>query len=188
MELLAVQTGETIWQEQARLESLAGVPLSDRGREVIRRVAKQLVPHEPTVIYTSPGQAEQETTELLAKQLSLKIRTLENLAELNFGLWQGLTMEEVRHRQPTLHKQWQETPASVRPPGGETLEEAYGRIRAALETIVKHGRKQTPLIVLRPVALALLRCRLERADLNALWQFMEGRFEWVRYEIDPKTY
>jgi broad specificity phosphatase PhoE len=188
MELLAVQTGETIWQEPARLENLAGVPLSDKGRHAIRRIGKQLVPHEPTVIFAPAEQTEQETAGLLAGELSLKVRTVEDLAELDFGLWQGLTLAEVRRRQPKLHKQWHEAPSSVRPPGGETLEEAYARIERALATIVRQAKKQEPVVVLRPVAMGLLRCRLDQVALDRIWDGMKEGCQWVRYEIDPKNY
>ncbi|MBN1556405.1 MAG: histidine phosphatase family protein, partial [Phycisphaerae bacterium] len=114
MQLYAVQTGETVWEIQKRTDSLAGVPLSDHGRASIERVGKELAPHDPTLIYASGGEAEQETAKLLAEQLGLKVRTDPRLDELDFGLWQGLTTSEIKHRQPKLHKQWLEAPSGVR--------------------------------------------------------------------------
>jgi broad specificity phosphatase PhoE len=181
----AVRTGETTWEQESRTESLTGAPLSEAGQERSRRVGLELVPHEPTVIYASAGEAEQETARLLAKELGVKVKTEKRLCEIDFGLWQGLTTGEIKRRQPSLHKQWIESPGSARPPGGETLEEARQRIAAALHDIMKRERKDTPVLVLRPVVLGLLRCMMESADTQAIWQKIDGDFCWTHYDIDP---
>ena len=182
--LYTVQTGQTIWEQQSRLDSLAGVPLSEQGRQSIRRIGKELAPHEPTVIYTSKGEAEQETAALLAGELKLKVKTEKRLVEIDFGLWQGLTMNEIKHRQPRLHKQWLEAPSGVRPPGGETLEEARKRICQAVCAIVKKEKKLSPITVLRPVVLGLLRCRLEDIPLDNIWDQVTPEFCWASYKLD----
>ena len=43
---------------------------------------------------------------------------------LDHGLWQGMLIEEVRRKQPTVYRQWQDQPESIRPPQGETLGKA----------------------------------------------------------------
>lgn len=188
MQLYAVQTGETIWEVQQRLDSLAGVPLSESGRQMAQRVAKELVPHEPTAIYASSGEAEQETAKLLAKQLGVRIRTEPRLDEIDFGLWQGLSMSEIKHRQPKLHKQWLEGPSGVRPPGGESLQEVQDRLCQAVREIGKKSKskKDVPVIVLRPVALGALRCRLENANLDDLWSHVGRDFTWRSYDVSDK--
>jgi broad specificity phosphatase PhoE len=186
--LFTVQTGQTVWEEQSRFDSLAGVPLSDSGREVIRRVAKELVPHEPTGLYASPGEAEQETANLLAKELDLKVRTEKQMVEIDFGLWQGLTMNEIRRRQPRLHKQWLEAPSGVRPPGGESLSEAGDRIREAVREILRREKKQAPVLVLRPVVLGVLRCCFEEAQLDDIWKHASRDFTWKSYQVDEKDF
>jgi len=186
-QLLLVQTGRTIWDEQGRLESLAGVPLCQEGMETVRRVAKELVPHKPTVIYAATGEAEQQTAKLLTDELARKIKIDRRLAEVDFGLWQGLTHEEIKRRQPSLHKQWLESPANVRPPGGETLDEASTRIAEAMNDIAKKEKKQSPILVLRPIALGLLRCRLENASLDDFWTRVSPDFTWICYKRNDKT-
>jgi broad specificity phosphatase PhoE len=184
--LFTVRTGQTIWEVQSRLDSLAGVPLSDTGRETVRRVAGELAPHKPTSLYASSGQAEQETAGLLGEELGLKVRTEEGMAGIDFGLWQGLTLNEVRRRQPKLHRQWLEAPSGVRPPGGESLQEAQQRICRAVRDILKKGKGEATVIVLRPIALGVLCCRLEKADLDDVWRFAGEDFTWRKYDVNEK--
>ncbi|MBS3821006.1 MAG: hypothetical protein GVY16_03935 [Planctomycetes bacterium] len=182
-----VRTGETTWEAESRIESLTGAPLSEAGKERSRRVGLELVPHEPTVVYASSGEAEQEAAKLIAKALGVKVRTDKRLSEIDYGLWQGLTVEEIKRRQPTLYKQWIESPGSVRPPGGETLDDAGHRIAEALRDIVCRERKESPVLVLRPVVLGLLRCRMEAADVDDLWQQVADDFAWASYDIEAVT-
>jgi broad specificity phosphatase PhoE len=105
---------------------------------------------------------------------------------LDFGLWQGLTMDEIKHRQPKLHKQWLESPSGVRPPGGETLEETQQRICRTVREILKKSKAPSPVIVLRPVALGVLQCHLESIPLDAIWQREAKDLAWKRYEVPEK--
>lgn len=182
-----VQTGETVWEVQQRIDSLAGAPLSEAGRESIRRVAEELVPLVPAAVYAGNGESERETAELLAKRLDRKVVMDVRLGELDFGLWQGLTVAEIRHRQPKLHRQWTEAPGSVRPPGGESLQELQQRLREAFRQIGRTKRKKIPasgaVVVLRPVALGAARCLLEKAELDEIWKFVGRDFTWRTYEI-----
>ena len=54
------------------------------------------------------------------------------MQNLNQGLWQGMLVEDVRHKQPKVYRQWQEQPENVCPPEGEMLEQADERVRAAM--------------------------------------------------------
>lgn len=183
----AVRTGETTWEQESRIESLSGAPLSEAGEEASRRVSLELVPHEPTVIYASAGEAEQETAKLIAAELNVKVRTDKRLGEIDFGLWQGLTIDEIKRRQPSLHKQWIDSPASARPPSGETLDEASRRITAALKDIIKKERKESPVLVLRPIVLGLLRCRMESTSIEKIWEQVNDDFTWTCYDVDPAS-
>lgn len=178
-----VRTGETTWDREDRADSLVGVPLTDYGRETIQRVGLELAPHEPSVIIASGGEAELQTAKILGTQLGLKVKTHTGLSEFDFGLWQGLTTEEIKHRKPRLYKQWLEKPSGIRPPNGEILAEAQKRIWEAVCEILKKNKKNTPVVVLKPVVLALLRCQLKDIPLDDVWNFTPLNFTWESYEI-----
>jgi broad specificity phosphatase PhoE len=182
--MYVIQTGRTIWDEQTRIESAPGTPLTETAQRDVQDAARELAVHNITTIYASVGEAEQQTAQLIAEAIGAKVRTRKDLRELDYGLWQGLTVQEIRRRQPKLYRQWSEAPASVRPPGGETLDEAQQRLRKAVRDLLKRHRNGNALVVLRPVALGLLRCLAHRETVESLWQNVPGGLTWEPFEPD----
>lgn len=182
--MYVIQTGRTTWDEQARVESVAGAPLTEAGRQDVQDAAKELTGHAITTLYACCGQAEQQTAEGIAGVIGAKVRIQNELRELDYGLWQGLTLEEIKRRQPKLHRQWLDAPASVRPPGGETLEEAAGRLRAATMGILKRHKAGGALLVLRPVAFGLLKCLLRREAIESIWRNVSEACTWDVLDAD----
>jgi broad specificity phosphatase PhoE len=179
-----VQTGETTWQAESRLESVAGAPLSEAGAAAIRAVGEQLrAAGVSPSIYAAHGEAEVQTARLLAKALDVKVHANAHLGEIDYGLWQGLTHQQIKRGQPRLFRQWSEDPASVTPPQGETMAHAWDRIVKAVKGILKRRRNGPPLFVLAPVAMALLRCAIERGRLEKLRTFLASPFTWGSCEI-----
>jgi len=183
--MYVIQAGRTVWDEQSRIDSAPGAPLAASGQKDVQDAARELAALSITTIYASGGQAEQETAQLLAAALGAKIRTRKELRELDYGLWQGLTEEEVRRRQPKLFRQWTDAPGSVRPPGGETLQEAFQRLCEAMRAIIKRHRNGNALVVLRPVARGLLKCLTNGGTVEPVWQNVGDSCEPEAFEADP---
>jgi broad specificity phosphatase PhoE len=185
--LYMLQTGQTTWEQQDRVESVAGAPLSEQGVEEVRAAAADLAGRDVATIYASSGEAERRTARLLAKALGAKVRTNDALREIDYGLWQGLTVGQVKRRFPKIYRQWLEAPASVRPPEGESLEEVTGRLQTALREILKrHRDTAAPLLVLRPVAMALLRCAVESHPVEELWEHVAAGGSWNECRTDGR--
>ena len=185
--LCVIKAGQTTFEAESRVESAAGSPLTGQGLQEIRQAARQLASQNVGAVYASAADGEAQTAELLAGALKVKVRTEADLREIDFGLWQGLTIEEIKRRQPKMFRLWHEAPTTVRPPGGESLAEAQQRLRHAVQAIVKRHKTRSPLVVLRPVALGLLRCLLEDNPPELIWQQVDPAFVWSSYEMDPKA-
>ena len=180
-----VQTGETTLEQDDRLESAAGAPLTEYGQMEVLDAARELLPHKIKTVYACTlGESERQTAELVAELLKAKVRDHCELHELDYGLWQGLTTEELKRRQPRAYRQWTKTPACVRPPEGETLAEAQDRLKGALKEIVRRHRNGTALLVLRPVLMGLLKCLAEEGELDDLWQHVDRSFRWGCYDVN----
>ena len=112
----------------------------------------------------------QQTSEQISKEGKIKVKILEELRNLDRGLWHGKLIEELKESQPRVYRQWQEQPETVCPPGGETLDEAAIRVEKAIKKIKKRHKHGTiALVVPEPVA-SVVRNQLEDAEMGDLWQ------------------
>ena len=72
----------------------------------------------------------------------MRLKSVEQLHNLDHGLWQGTLIEDVRRKQPKVYRQWQEQPETVCPPEGEMLPQAAQRVRTALSKTASSGTRR----------------------------------------------
>ena len=107
----------------------------------------------PDVVLSGLTQPASSTAEAIAAAFDLTPRTCEDLANLNQGLWQSSTIEEIGRRMPRVFNQWQEAPETICPPEGEPWEEAVERVRRAIK---KPLRKFDSVVIVASEPLASL--------------------------------
>lgn len=173
LRILLIRSGATEYECQRRIQGTLDVPLSEDGRQQIEQVAEQLRGQSVEALYAGPCRATQQSAELLAKQLQVKTKTLDKLANLDHGLWQGMLIDDVKSKQPKVYKKWQEHPETVCPPNGETLQTARDRLQAVLAKIAKKHKSGIVAIVVAEPLASLLRNVLRDDELGDLWQ-VEG--------------
>jgi broad specificity phosphatase PhoE len=186
-QVLLIRPGATVYDEQNRVQGILDVPLSDRGRAEVAELADRLAGNGVAIeaLYCGPGESVVRTAETVARALGLRVRRLEELRNLDQGLWQGLQIDEIRRRNLKLFRQWQEDPRTVCPPLGETVESAQARIASALKPILKKHRDEAiGLVVAEPIA-RLVSCFLRRdANVQLLDPVPTGDFERIEVAAD----
>ena len=122
----------------------SGISLSDLGRKQSRSLNNTLSDIEPRYIFSSPLERCLQTVEPLARRMNKKVRTLDGLIEMDYGLWSG---KKLRHlaREP-LWKKIQREPSSVIFPEGESFNQAWRRIETTLKTLQIKYPKSTLLL------------------------------------------
>jgi len=184
MKIFLIQTGQTAWEADSRIESPAGSALTESGARSAETVAGELATAGIKAIYTCPSEAAQQTARVISRALHVKVHTDEAMGEPDYGLWQGLTIAEIKHRQPRLYKQWIDDPTTTCPPSGETIQDAQSRLKGRIANIARKPRNTPAALVLRPVAVGLLRCLFGGVALEQLWQHVDKSFTWAGFEID----
>ncbi len=179
--------GPTVWEQQSRVESTVGAPLAEDGVARADWIVQQLADRNISAIYTSDGEAERQSAKLASRKLGAKVYTRRQLRELDFGLWQGLTQAELQDRHARQYRLWRDEPDSFRPPKGESPEEAQNRLRSVLREIARRHRGGPVLLVLRPIALALVRRLIEERGSEKLWNVVNPDYTWGSYEVDAST-
>lgn len=174
VQLILIRPGSTEFDEQARIQGRLDIPLCESGRREAVAAAEALKAYLPKALYFAPSRNAHETAEVLAESLKLKPKQLEDLQNLNQGLWQGMLVEEIRHKQPKVFKQWQEHPETVCPPQGESLAEATQRAEDVLERLArKHRHGAIVLVAPEPMA-SIVRHRLAGSEMGDLWHAENG--------------
>jgi alpha-ribazole phosphatase len=142
-----IRHGEPAEEARHRCYGSLDVGLSEKGRAQMQQVAEYLKPESIAAIYTSPRSRAQESAAVLAAARPCPIEMLEDLSEIDFGDFEGMTYNEIATRYPDLYRQWMEKPTEIRFPNGESFAEMRTRVLRAFETIRLTREGQTVAIV-----------------------------------------
>ena len=179
--------GATDLDTQGRIKGSLDVPMNSDGDAQARRTASELSEEIIDVVYASPCLAARQTAEQLARDGAIKVKVIEELRNLDRGLWHGKLIEELKESQPRVFRQWSEQPETVQPPGGETLDLANKRIARILRKIRRrHTHGTIAMVVPEPVA-SLLRSQLENADIGDLWKVECRCGSWEAIDVGPDS-
>ena len=146
--ILLVRHGETDWNRIHRLQGRSDLPLNQKGRDQACALALGLKDQTLTAIYSSPLARAVETANLVKVfHPSVPLFEEEGLAEMNLGEFEGMEAGRWLVEHADFIKSWRETPASVRMPGGENLQEVQARAIHTLERIVKLYPMESTLLL-----------------------------------------
>ena len=187
LRILLVLPGATDLDSQGRIKGSLDLPMNANGNEQARETADELSDEAIDVLYSSPCLSAQQTCEQLSRDGQIKIKVIDELRNLDRGLWHGKLIEELKESQPKVYRQWQEQPETVRPPGGETLDEAQKRVQKFLRRIRKrHKSGSISLVVPEPMA-SIVRSQLESVEFGDLWQAECNCGSWEAIEVAAET-
>ncbi len=148
MRLILVRHGESVWNHEGRVQGIADPPLSERGREQARLVAKRLAREfRPAAVYSSALQRATETGRIIAARLGLPLNVDARLNEYDIGALTGLTDAEVAAQYPEIYGKWEMDAQWVPIPGEEGLYRFLDRITRAMQEIVAAHRGDAEVVV-----------------------------------------
>ena len=108
-------------------------------------------------IYSSPLERAQRTARIIAdKHYRLQVEPAMDLIDLDFGEWQGVSVEDVKEKDPVTYNRWQKEPQRVRLPGGESISDVKKRVQKFVDNIVKKHEGIILLVSHRIVAKLLI--------------------------------
>ena len=172
--ILLVRHGETAWNRRRIFRGTRDVPLNENGRAQADLLGERLRDRRIDAAYSSPLGRARETAERALARCELEIAPEPRLIDFDYGDWTGLEEEEVSRRWPDLFAAWELTPASVRPPGGDTLGEVADRAFECMEELAASNSGQTTALFAHRVVNKLLM-------LKALGLGVE-RFPFIRQD------
>ena len=117
--LVLARHGQTSWSRAGRHTGRTDVPLEPEGEDQARRLGQLLSGLRFAAVLVSPLQRARATCELAG--LAAGARVVPDLAEWDYGAYEGRTTTDIRAEHPGWDI-WTQPP-----PGGETVEEVGAR-------------------------------------------------------------
>lgn len=181
--LILIRSAATDYDVQGRIRGTLDIPLCAAGIAEAERIGAGLAGRGINAVHAAASACAVETGRIVAAACGLPLQRIARLRNLDQGLWQGMLIEDIRRKQPRLHRQWQDNPWSVAAPEGELVEEACERVAAALEKLVRrHPSGRVALIVPTPLD-RIVAWLVAGAPLGDLWGIDPDRHNPVEIPI-----
>jgi phosphoserine phosphatase len=147
--ILMVRHGHVEGIEPPRFRGRRELPLTERGqRQAAATAAWIAASAKVAAVWTSPVQRCVATGRAIAEATGAPARVVEALNDLDYGDWTWLTHDAARAADPDLYARWYSAPASVRFPGGESLQDLVLRAGDALRLAAAEGVGDGRVLVL----------------------------------------
>lgn len=176
-----IRHGETEGAETKRYKGHIDVPLSENGVEQIKRVAGYLsaevqkrgsaeATYELSAIYTSDLSRAVKSAELIAKPHGFNPIILPALRERNFGIWEGMSFDEIKKKWPDAFNSWSSNPLKFCPMGGESTIEVRDRAVKAFNKILARHKGHNIAVVSHGGINRVMLCHLLGMPLENIFR------------------
>jgi broad specificity phosphatase PhoE len=184
--VVLLRHGETPLSIERRFAGVGDIELTATGHEQARAAARSMVGLGIEAIASSPLRRARDTADHVARALGVDVEEWPDLAEVDFGDWEGHTFQEVGERWPEEMRRWL-ADLNHAPPGGESMAAAAKRVAAVGERLLAAHRGRSVLVVshvtpikvlLRDALLAapeaLYRMHLDVGGVSEIDYFADG--------------
>jgi ribonuclease H / adenosylcobalamin/alpha-ribazole phosphatase len=185
--LLLVRHGSTIHSLSGRFSGRNDLPLDEPGVVQAKAIAGYIDLLDPVdAILSSPLRRARETADAIAAPTGRTVEINDDLVELDFGQWEGLSFAEAKRAWPADLVNWLDS-EQVAPPGGESFATVTQRVRRLLGHVLASYPGQrvvmvshlTPIKTLLRLALgapheAVFRFHLDTGALSIIDYYGDG--------------
>ncbi|MGY0886849.1 bifunctional RNase H/acid phosphatase [Corynebacterium aurimucosum] len=143
---ILLRHGQTAMSAAKQYSGRANPELTELGKKQALAAAQALADTHIDAVVCSPLRRCQQTAAAVVTGRDLRVETVEDLIEVDFGRWEGKTFAEADAADPELHARWLKG-TSVACPGGESLRAVHRRVSAARRKLQQRYAGQTVLVV-----------------------------------------
>lgn len=143
-EVLIIRHGQTDWNIEKRLQGHSDIPLNEKGIEQALALSEILKEEKLEAIFSSDLQRALRTANEIAKWHNLPVQIDADFRERSYGIFEGLSREEIKTRYPESHAAWYAAdPDHVFPPGKQEAESMRVFHNRAINAIYKIAKPYT---------------------------------------------
>jgi broad specificity phosphatase PhoE len=149
--------GQTEWNVAGRLQGRLDSPLTPLGRRQAAQNAELLSTEGIDALFTSPLDRARRTASIIGSRLGLTVQVLDDLAEIDHGLWSGLGSAEIDAGWPGQRALRERDKYAFRFPDGESYADGDVRAGRALAEVERIGVRRPVLVSHEMIGRMLLR-------------------------------
>lgn len=173
MKIYITRHGETEWNIQKRMQGNSNSELTTKGIEEAKKLAKSIENIKFDYIYSSPLKRAYDTAEIIKDGRECEIIIRDNLREMSFGIWEGMSREEILEIYEEEHNNFWNYPHLFSGiDGGETYIEFVERIKNEMEYIINNSNGENILLVVHGAVIKAIFKIFKGYDLNEFWSAM----------------
>lgn len=150
--------GESIWNTLKIVQGQKDVPLTDKGKLQAKLLGQRLAKENIDIIYTSDLSRAYETAKIISEVVNVEVVIMKEFREINFGIWEGLSKEDLLDRYKEEYELWLSEPEKLAVEGAETLLELQQRTIGGINKIInsKDNKYNNILVVSHGAAIKAL--------------------------------
>jgi broad specificity phosphatase PhoE len=138
MRLHLLRHGETDINAAGRLQGSTDSILTPLGRRQARDLGVASLSWKPAAIYSSPLSRARDVANQIGSVTSVPVAIEPRITEMEMGLLEGVTIQQMRDGWPDLYQGWRQDASSVTMPHGESLGDVQQRAMAAVDDFDEH--------------------------------------------------
>lgn len=145
--LFLVRHGETEWNKLGKFQGTIDIDLSEQGIAQAHCVSKRFNGNFDH-IYSSPLKRAYETAEIICEGKGIKPLLANDLREISFGEWEGMTIKDILDVYPSEFDRWINDEVEAPLCGGDlSLRKASIRAKNAIREIVNKHKGDSIIVV-----------------------------------------
>lgn len=157
MKLFLIRHGEISWKKIGFL-SYTDLELTRNGISQAKKLALRLKKEKIDEIYSSAMKRGTQTANEIAKCLNLKVHIKPKLNEVNFGIFEGLSIEEAKRKYPEIFEKRKLDKWNFRIPQGESYKDAAKRVLSFIKKLM--GKKDKNIVIITHVTIIKILLKL----------------------------
>jgi alpha-ribazole phosphatase len=168
-----IRHGQTESNHNKIYQGRIDTELNEAGKIQAAATARHLAAQPLAAVYSSPLKRALATAEAVAEAHALPVRVAADLQEMDFGLWEGLSFEQIQSAFPQLAAQWLDTFYEVDLPEGESFTKLGQRVGVPFRSIVSDHQGQEVALIAHGGVNCVIICDclgLPYSQLRTLWQ------------------
>lgn len=161
--------GQTEWNVEKRMQGWSDSPLTELGVQQAKWLEERLKDTKLDVIYSSPINRALSTANIVNSKRHIPLYTDLRLREINMGIWEGLTQDEIEKLYgKELYDFWN-APKSYKPYSGESFYQVRQRTKELIKEIISENIGKDILIVTHTITLKAIMSFFQNTLIEDFW-------------------